>query len=120
MDLRNRLGLYGSYFLGMAGIGFTLPFGVALEPGIGLVFGKDPVKVLPFRTCNQVGCVVLVPFDDAMSKAIAANDDGRLMYSGLDGKAVPVPFTLKGYKTARSVYEHNNSRRASWFWRLWS
>jgi len=26
MDLRNKLGLYGSYFLGMAGIGFTLPY----------------------------------------------------------------------------------------------
>ncbi len=26
MDLRNRIGLYGAYFLGMAGIGFTLPY----------------------------------------------------------------------------------------------
>ncbi|WP_165066553.1 MFS transporter [Paludisphaera rhizosphaerae] len=26
MDMRNRIGLYGSYFLGMAGIGFTLPY----------------------------------------------------------------------------------------------
>ncbi len=26
MDFRNRLGLYGSYFLGMAAIGFTLPY----------------------------------------------------------------------------------------------
>src|SRR3954466_10156171 len=26
VDLRNRIGLYGSYFLGMAGIGFTLPY----------------------------------------------------------------------------------------------
>src|ERR1700722_8433166 len=26
MDWRNRIGLYGSYFLGMAGIGFILPF----------------------------------------------------------------------------------------------
>jgi len=26
MDLRNRIGLYGSYFLCMAGIGFTLPY----------------------------------------------------------------------------------------------
>jgi MFS family permease len=26
MDWRNRLGLYGSYFLGMAAIGFTLPY----------------------------------------------------------------------------------------------
>src|SRR5260370_5645492 len=26
MDRRNRIGLYGSYFFGMAGIGFVLPF----------------------------------------------------------------------------------------------
>lgn len=26
MSLRNRIGLYGCYFMGMAGIGFTLPF----------------------------------------------------------------------------------------------
>lgn len=26
MDLRNRIGLYGAYFLGLAGIGFTLPY----------------------------------------------------------------------------------------------
>jgi MFS family permease len=26
MDVRNRIGLYGSYFFGMAGIGFTLPY----------------------------------------------------------------------------------------------
>jgi MFS family permease len=26
VDLRNKIGLYGSYFLGMAGIGFTLPY----------------------------------------------------------------------------------------------
>ena len=26
MDRRNRIGLYGSYFLGMAAIGFTLPY----------------------------------------------------------------------------------------------
>ncbi len=26
MDWRNRIGLYGCYFLGMAGIGFTLPY----------------------------------------------------------------------------------------------
>src|SRR5437667_9500347 len=26
MNLRDQLGLYGAYFLGMAGIGFTLPY----------------------------------------------------------------------------------------------
>lgn len=44
MDLRNRIGLYGAYFCGMAGIGFTLPYlplylgqeGMS-DRGIGLV-----------------------------------------------------------------------------------
>ena len=31
MDWRNRIGLYGAYFLGMAGIGFTLPY-LPLDP----------------------------------------------------------------------------------------
>jgi hypothetical protein len=26
MDLRNRIGLYGAYFLGLSGIRFTLPY----------------------------------------------------------------------------------------------
>jgi hypothetical protein len=26
MDRRNRIGVYGAYFVGMAGIGFTLPY----------------------------------------------------------------------------------------------
>ena len=26
MDWRNRIGLYGAYFLGVSGIGFTLPY----------------------------------------------------------------------------------------------
>lgn len=26
MDWKNRIGLYGAYFLGMSGIGFTLPY----------------------------------------------------------------------------------------------
>ena len=26
MDWRNRIGLYGAYFFGLSGIGFTLPY----------------------------------------------------------------------------------------------
>ena len=26
MDWRNRIGLYGAYFCGLAGVGFTLPY----------------------------------------------------------------------------------------------
>ena len=38
-------------------MGFILPYGVALEAGMGLRIGKDPVKVYQYRTCNTVGCI---------------------------------------------------------------
>jgi len=47
-------------------IGFVLPYGVALEAGMGLKIGKDPVKVYQYRTCNTIGCIVTTPFDDKL------------------------------------------------------
>ena len=55
-------------------MGFTLPFGVALEAGMGMRIGKDPVKVIQYRTCNSVGCVATVPFDDALSKSLGGTE----------------------------------------------
>jgi invasion protein IalB len=99
---------------------FTLPFGVALEPGIGLVIGKDPVKVYPYRTCNQIGCVASLDFDDKLQAAMKSGTDMRLMYAGLDGKPIGMPLSFKGYNEARRAYTSGESKRASWFWRLWS
>src|SRR5450432_1895434 len=48
-------------------LGFTLPYGVALEAGMGLRLGKDPVKVYQYRTCNTVGCIAVTPFDAALA-----------------------------------------------------
>ena len=101
-------------------IGFTLPFGVALQAGIGLNVGKDPLRTYAYRTCNQVGCVVLVPYDDKLRDSLASTDDAKLLYSGLDGKPVAVPVSLKGFPKARSAYNSAEARRSSWFWRLWS
>ena len=101
-------------------IGFTMPFGVALEPGIGLIIGKDPVKVFQYRTCNQVGCLAVAPLDDKMLASLKGASDAKLMFAGLDGKPVAVPISLKGYNDAHRAYASNESKRASWFWRLWS
>lgn len=101
-------------------IAFTLPFGVSLQQGVGFVIGKDPVRIIPYRLCNTVGCVATAPLDDKMVSSLSAADDARLVYAGQDGKPIPVAVSLKGYKAARSAYNGSESRRASWFWRLWS
>jgi invasion protein IalB len=101
-------------------LAFTMPFGVALEPGIGLRVGKDPVKVVQYRTCNQIGCIAEMPLDDKLTASLKAATDVQLLFAGLDGKPVGVPVSLKGYADAHRAYASNESKRASWFWRLWS
>ena len=101
-------------------IGFTMPFGVALEPGIGLVVGKDPVKVYQYRTCNQIGCIAEATIDDKLAAALKGATEAKLMFAGLDGKPIAVPVSLKGYNDAHRAYASAESKRASWFWRLWS
>ena len=101
-------------------MGFTLPFGVALEAGMGMRIGKDPVKVIPYRTCNTVGCIATTPFDTALSNSLKGTDDAAVLFAGLDGKPVSVPFSFKGYQTSLSAWKNAEDRRHSWFWRLWS
>ncbi len=101
-------------------MGFTLPFGVALEAGMGMRIGKDPVKVFQYRTCNSGGCIATTPFDATLSNSLKSTDDAAVLFAGLDGKPVSVPFSFKGYLTSLSAWKSAESRRHSWFWRLWS
>ena len=101
-------------------LGFTLPFGVALEAGMGMRIGKDPVKVYQYRTCNSVGCIATTPFDTNLSNSLKGSDDAAVLFAGLDGKPVSVPFSFKGYQTSLSAWKSAEAKRHSWFWRLWS
>jgi invasion protein IalB len=101
-------------------MGFTLPYGVALEAGMGMRIGKDPVKVIQYRTCNTVGCIATTPFDDALSNSLKSTDDAAVLFAGLDGKPVSVPFSFHGYQTSLSAWKGAEAKRHSWFWRLWS
>ncbi len=101
-------------------MGFTLPFGVALEAGMGMRIGKDPVKVIQYRTCTTVGCIATTPFDAPLSNSLKGTDDAAVLFAGLDGKPVSVPFSFKGYQTSLSAWKGAEDKRHSWFWRLWS
>ncbi|HET7085096.1 MAG TPA: invasion associated locus B family protein [Rhizomicrobium sp.] len=101
-------------------LGFMLPLGVALEAGMGLKIGKDPVKIYQYRTCNTMGCIATTPFDDNLAAALKNSDDAQVMFAGLDGKPVAVPISFKGYQKSLSAWKSADARRQNWFWRLWS
>ncbi|HEY0299691.1 MAG TPA: invasion associated locus B family protein [Rhizomicrobium sp.] len=98
----------------------TVPFNVLLEPGIGIGLGNDKPKVYPFETCNSVGCLVRINFDDNLAKSIGAAQQARILFAGLDGKPVGLPFSLKGYKEALAAFNNAEAKRRSWWRRLWS
>lgn len=100
-------------------IGFTLPLGVALDPGMGLVFGTDPEKAIAYRTCTAQGCVAEIPLDDKIQASLDAGKDGKMLASGLDNRRVAIPLSLKGFSDAQRVYRSNEAKRGSWFWRMW-
>ncbi len=99
---------------------FMLPFGVALEAGMGLRIGKEPVKVYQYRTCNTVGCLAETPFDAPLASALNNADDVAVMFAGLDGKPVSYQMSFKGYKASLAAWKSADQKRQSWFWRLWS
>lgn len=98
----------------------TVPYNVLLEPGIGLGFGNDKPLVYPFETCNGVGCIVKVPFNDALAKKLSGAPQARILFAGLDGKPVGLPFSLKGFKASYAAYNSKEGQRRSWWRRLWS
>lgn len=101
-------------------IGFTLPHGVALEAGMGLQVGKDPVKVYQYRTCTSLGCIATTSFDDKLSASIRGASEVNVMFATLEGKPIKVPMSTKGYAKAASAWKSGDAKRHSWFWRLWS
>lgn len=105
---------------GKAMIGFILPHGVALEAGMGLQIGKDPVKVIPYRTCTQAGCIATADFDDKLAGSLHNASDAKVLFATLDGKPVGEPISFKGYRKSYSAWKSDESKRHSWFWRLWA
>ncbi len=66
-----------------------------LDPGIGIVFGKDKPKLYPYEYCGGLGCVVRVKYDADVEKAMVAGPDAKILLAGLDGKAAALPFPSK-------------------------
>jgi invasion protein IalB len=106
---------------GKSTLDLTLPLGVALEPGVGLSFGTDPMRTAKYRTCTEQGCIVDIPIDDKLQASLDAGKDGRLLIATVtDTKPIAIPLSLKGYDTAKRAYNRAEAKRTSWVWRMWS
>jgi invasion protein IalB len=103
-------------------IAYTLPPNVLLPNGVGVQVGKEPVKTVKYRSCNQQGCVAITPLDDTMINAMRAGTDTKISFIGAqpNAKAQTLTVSYNGFNAARRAYERGNSKRTSWFWRLWS
>jgi len=97
----------------------VMPLGVALEPGIGLVLGTNPMHTAKYRTCTQQGCIVDLPIDQKLQKELNDGKDGRILLAGAnDNKPIAIPLSLSGFADAQRAYSRDEAKRGSWFWRM--
>ena len=101
-------------------VAVTVPLQVLLEPGMGLKIGSDQVRVYQYKTCTEEGCLSLVPMDDQVEAALSKAQNASVVVARPDGKAVEIPFSLKGYTDAYDMFLSNAAKRNSWWRRLWS
>lgn len=98
----------------------TVPLEVLLQPGIGLKFGSDQPRVYQYKTCTQEGCVAIIPVDEQFEQALAKTTDAGIVVAAQNGKAVELPFSMKGYAESRHAFLNFEAKRKSWWRRLWS
>jgi invasion protein IalB len=76
------------------------PLGVVVLAGVKLDIGSAPEKTIAFKTCIQMGCIATTPIDGPLASALSSADTGQIALMTMDGKSVPLTFSLHGYRDA--------------------
>ena len=93
-------------------LSLTVPHGVLLEPGIGFTVGSDPVRVRPYETCTNTGCVALVTVDADTLKSLSSNMGGQVAVAAPNSQQpVNIPFSLKGFAEGYGELQKAKARR---------
>ncbi|HTW36681.1 MAG TPA: invasion associated locus B family protein [Rhizomicrobium sp.] len=75
------------------------PLGVFVLPGVKVSAGNSGEKIVPYKTCVQMGCVATLPIDAGLAAAMSRSRNIQVTVAA-DGKAVPINFSLNGYRDA--------------------
>lgn len=97
----------------------TVPFNVVLGSGLGLAIGKEKVRAYRYRTCDRAGCIAQIPADDALMASLQKAPSARLVFVGLNNRAIGLPFSLKGFAPAYDGFAGQQRRRRSLWMSLW-
>lgn len=97
-------------------LSITVPHGVALDAGMGFSVGADPMRVRPFETCNNTGCIALVTVDADTLRSLSTNMGGQVVVA-VAGNTSPVtiPFSLNGFAEGFAELQRAKARRTSFF-----
>lgn len=84
-----------------AEFGLTVGDGTTAAKGSNKKDSNPPAPTLtPYRNCNQLGCFVIIPLDDATVVRFRNSQEGAGFFRLLNGKTVKVVFSLKGFDKA--------------------
>jgi len=93
-------------------LSLTVPHGVLLEPGMGFTIGSEPVRVRPYETCTNTGCVVLVTVDADTLKSLSVNMAGQISVAAPNAQQpINIPFSLKGFAEGYGELQRTKTRR---------
>lgn len=93
-----------------------VPHGVLLEPGLAFTIGTDPMRVRPYETCSNAGCIAMVTVDADTLKSLRSNTAGQVTVAAPNTQQpVNIPFSLKGFSDGYGALEREHARRTGIF-----
>ncbi len=75
----------------------SLPLGVFLPAGVGLVIDSQPEQRFVYETCNQSGCHVGIPLNAALLSSLKAGQTALLRVFDSGQQPVDLPLSLQGF-----------------------
>lgn len=78
----------------------TLPLGIRLPPGVAVQIDENQPQRVPVERCLPEGCKVQFRMDAAQVSSFKAGIGGKLTFQDAGGRAVAIPFSLKGFTAA--------------------
>lgn len=86
------------------------PFGILLEPGVGIAFGETEPRKLDIEVCDEAGCRAVIPVDDKLFANLGAREMGTAVMTGITGEMVSLPISLKGLSDGLSALRSRGNR----------
>lgn len=97
-------------------LSLTVPHGVLLDSGIGFAIGNEPLRVRPYETCTNQGCIAMVTTDADTLKSMNGNQTGHITVAVPNNpQPVNIPFSLKGFADGYGALQKANARRSGMF-----